>query len=70
MNWLAGKKLVWRESIRIFTDNGQPIFRLLPRVRRIGFDKYWDLWGFAVYWLGREFNFVFGKDKKGLYSPQ
>lgn len=68
MRFLAGKRLVWTTYFRLFTDNGQPKFRIIPRFRRLHYSKHWGMKGFAVYLWGREFNFSFGKDKKDFYG--
>lgn len=65
---LGGKKLWWSKRIRVFCDNGVPIFRWVPRFRRQGYHPRWRMFGFAVYWLGREFNFSFGVDHNGLFK--
>ena len=64
---LSGKRLWWSKRVRIFCDGGGPVFRWRPRYRRLGYDPHWGMFGFAVYWLGREFNFSFGRDVRGLY---
>ena len=66
--YFYGKKLVWSTYIRIFCDGGNPIIRYIPKFRRQYYATYWKLKGFVIYWLGREFNFSFGKDVNGLYS--
>lgn len=65
---LKGKRLLWTSRIKIFCDGGEPIYRLTPRVRRQHYNPHWGLYGFAVYWLGREFNVCVGIDKRGLYT--
>ena len=65
---LTGRRLIWRKYIRLFTDAGNPKFRLLPRARRLHYSTHWGMYGFAVYFLGREFNFSFGEDKNSLYK--
>jgi len=67
MNFLKGKRLIWTPYFRVFCDGGQPRFTALPSFRPQYYDKYWRMTGFAVYFLGREFNFSFGKDENGLY---
>lgn len=67
-NFLHGKKLIWTKHVRVYCDGGLPKNFLFPRFR---FGKYADDWGmkgFAVVWLGREFNFSFGNDKNRLYK--
>lgn len=65
---LKSKRVIWTKTIRLYTDGGQPKFTLLPGIRKQGFHSHWGLCGFVIYWLGREFNFVFGKDINGLYK--
>lgn len=64
---LSGKRLVWTDYIKIFCDGGHVKYRIIPHVVRAGYDKYWKMYGFRIYWLGREFNFTFGKDINKLY---
>ena len=65
---LKGKRLVWTRWVKIFCDGGYPIYQVVPRFRRQHYARHWGLFGFAVYWLGREINFCFGVDKHGLYA--
>lgn len=65
---LQGKVLIWSKYVRIFCDGGRPFFRWIPRLRLQKYAKHWGLFGFAIYIFGREVNFSFGEDKKGLYS--
>ena len=67
MRFLAGKRLVWTEYLRVFCDNGHPLFRILPRFRRMNYYEHWQIYGFAMYLWGREINFSFGRDVNGLY---
>jgi hypothetical protein len=67
---LSGKILFWSKYIRIFCDGGWPKFTWIPKFRRTYYDPHWGLKGFAFYWMGREFNFSFGKDKNGLYDER
>jgi hypothetical protein len=64
---LHGKRLLWGTSVKVFCDGGRPRYTVYPRIRRMGFAPYWGLTGFSLYLLGREFNFVFGRDKHKLY---
>lgn len=63
------KEILWKRRIRIFCDGGCPKFRWIPRFRRQHYATHWELSGFAIYLWGREVNFSFGVDRKGLYSP-
>ena len=65
---LSGKRLWWSKRVRIFCDGGVPIFRWVPRFRRLGYDPHWGMVGFAAYWLGREFNISLGLDRNGFYG--
>lgn len=65
---LNGKRIIWTKQFKLFTDGGMPIYCWYPKVRIAYYDPYWGLRGFKIYWLGREFNFEFGKDKQGLYK--
>lgn len=65
---LHGRRLVWCDWLRVYTDGGNPIWRWFPRCYVMGFDPHWALHGLAIYWLGREFNVVVGKDIHGLWS--
>ena len=67
---LSGKRLWWSKRVRVFCDAGSPVFRWIPRYRRLGYAPYWGMSGFAGYWLGREFNFSFGQDRNGLYQDR
>jgi hypothetical protein len=64
------KRILWTSHVRIFCDGGNPIIRYFPKFRKECYAKYWNMKGFAVYWLGREFNFSFGKDINGLYKER
>jgi hypothetical protein len=64
---LRYKKILWTKYVKIFCDGGFPIWRKYPRICRTHFSPHWDLKGFRIYIFGREINFVFGEDKKGLY---
>lgn len=63
-----GRKILWNNHIKIFCDGGYPTFKIIPHLCKNHFDPYWGLKGFIICWLGREFHFVFGKDRKGLYD--
>jgi hypothetical protein len=63
------KTILWTRRIRIFCDGGCPNFRWMPRFRRQHYAAHWEMTGFAIYLWGREINFSFGVDRKGLYSP-
>jgi hypothetical protein len=63
------KTIMWRRRIRIFCDGGSPKFKWIPRFRCQHYATHWGLFGFAIYLWGREINFSFGVDRKGLYSP-
>jgi len=65
--YFYGRKIIWTKMVRIFCDSGRPVMRYVPRFRRMHYDKHWNMYGFAMYWFGREFNFSFGEDVKGLY---
>lgn len=65
---LSGKQLWWSKRVRIFCDGGRPIFRWFPRYCKRGYHPHWGMRGFAIYWLGREFNFSFGSDRNGFYE--
>lgn len=67
---LRSKKIIWSNSFKLFTDGGDPNWYWFPKYRREGYDSSWEVWGFAIYWLGREFNFAFGEDKHGLFSKK
>lgn len=67
---LSGKRLVWKKYVRIYTDAGQPKFRWYPVFMRHYINPCWGMHGLIIYWLGREFNFVFGEDKKGLFIEE
>ena len=62
------KTVVWSKYVRIFCDGGQPIVRYMPRFRRARYAMHWKLHGFAMYWLGREFNFELGEDVNHLHE--
>lgn len=66
-NKLRGKHLLWTKLLRIYCDGGQPKYTLMPRYFRSSYSEYWWLYQAAFIWLGREFNFSFGIDRKGLY---
>lgn len=66
---LHRKTIVWTRRIRIFCDGGCPKFRWMPRFRRQYYAAHWEMTGLAIYLWGREVNFSFGVDRKGLYSP-
>ena len=68
LNFLRSKRLVWTTYFRLFTDGGMPKFTYIPRIRRHYYSSYWGMYGFYIYFLGREFNFSFGKDKNYLYG--
>jgi hypothetical protein len=65
---LKGKQLYWSPYFRVYCDGGQPNWYWLPKFSKKYYDPNWGLYGFQVYWLGREFNFSFGEDTKGLYK--
>jgi hypothetical protein len=65
---IKGKRLIWLKYFKVYTDGGHPIFRYVPVFVKKFFDPHWGLKGFNMYFLGREFNFVFGEDKHGLYD--
>lgn len=65
---LHGKKILWRKTIRICCDGGQPKWTWLPKWRQLYYDPYWGMYGFAIYLWGREINFIFGEDKNKLYA--
>ncbi len=67
-NKLQGKKLLWFKYLRIFCDGGYLKFRWFPKFRKASYDKHWGMFGFALYIFGREINFSFKEDKKGLYK--
>ena len=62
------KTIIWTTYVRIFCDGGNPIIHYFPKFRTDHHDKHWNMFGFAIYFLGREFNFSFGKDINGLYK--
>lgn len=66
-NTLKYRSILTMKFFRLYTDGGHPRFRWLPRFRRMHFHDHWGLRGFAVYFIGREFNFVFGKDQRGFF---
>ena len=61
------KRLYWGSYLKIYCDGGEPIFRWFPKFDKKYFASCWGLKGFNMYWLGREFSFVFSKDKHKLY---
>ena len=63
----ANKYILWSKYLKIYTDNGQPIFTWVPHFTIQNFAKYWGLKGFNVQWLGRIFYFVFDNDINGYY---
>lgn len=65
---LYARNILWEKKIRIFCDGGEPIWNWIPRIHRMGYDKYWGMIGFWMTWLGRQICFSFGEDKMGLYS--
>lgn len=67
-DYFYAKKILWTTYVRIFCDGGRQIYRVIPEICRMSYAKHWKLWGFRLYWLGREFCFSFGKDVNGLYS--
>lgn len=69
-HYFYAKIIIWTPTIKIFCDAGKPIIYYFPKFRRKHFAKYWRMYGFEIYFLGREFNFVFGKDVNGLYSKK
>lgn len=69
LNRLRGKSFKTRYFM-LACGGGHPIYRVLPRFRRDHYDPYWGLWGFSVCWLGVEFLFCFGEDRKGLYMEK
>ena len=68
MNYFKGKRLIWTVYFRLFCDNGQPKFTYIPKFRILYYSVHWNMWGFAIYLFGREFNFSFGKDVNHLYG--
>ena len=62
LNSLRGKTLYWSKYVRIFCDGGYCSLRLLPRVHRMHYDPHWNMRGFWITFLGRQFFFSFGKD--------
>ena len=69
-SYFYGKVILWTPYFRVFCDAGMPIIRYFPRFRNLRYAKHWNMCGFALYWLGREFNFSFGKDINNLYDSQ
>jgi hypothetical protein len=67
---LRSKEIVWTKKVKIYTDGGMPIMCYWPRFTKLGINDYWGLSGFHLYWLGREFTFVYGEDINGLYCRQ
>jgi hypothetical protein len=65
--YFYGKEILWTSYVRIFCDAGQPKTTYWPTFRRMHFAKFWNMKGFCLYWLGREFSFCFGKDINNLY---
>lgn len=65
---LHNKKFIWTTHVRVFTDGGYPIVRIIPRFHCIGYAPYWHIRGFYCSWAGREFYFSFKKDINGLYK--
>lgn len=62
------KTLLWTKKIRIYCDGGYPPITYYPKFRFHIYDKYWQMYGFVITFLGREFYFSFGEDVKGLYK--
>lgn len=69
-DYFYNKTIIWTPTVRIFCDGGKPIIRYIPRFRRAYYAKFWGMSGFVIYFLGREFNFSFGKDVNGLYRKR
>ena len=65
-----GRRIVWTKYFKIYYDGGSSIFEWFPRIRKQSFDPFWNLFGFAIYWFGREFNFVFGKDVNNFFEER
>jgi hypothetical protein len=66
---LYAKTIYLSKYIRIFCDGGQPLFYYFPKIWGYPmYDKYWEMKGFCVQWLGRQIFFSFGKDVNGLYK--
>ena len=65
---LYGKRILWSNYLRIFCDSGHPYFHYIPTFQKTHYAEFWNIYGFRIYWLGREFNFCFGLDKHNLYE--
>ena len=65
---LHGKHLIWTRYFRLYCDGGYPNFYWIPRYDKYGYDKYWGMRGFCLTWMGRQFFFSFGLDKRGFYK--
>lgn len=64
---LKAKRIIWGKYLKIYCDGGEPIFRYYPIIHfRNYFSRYWGMYGCRIYFLGREFNFCFGADKKRI----
>ena len=68
---------IWKgRRVRVFTDGGEPTFFNLPRAELVGslanpsrhYHPDSGLYGFCIQWLGRQFWFVFGEDKRGCFN--
>lgn len=65
---LRGKKLIWTKYVRVFCDGGNPKNLIWPRFHFGMYDPCWKMKGGVLTWLGRQFFFSFGEDKKGFYK--
>ena len=62
---------IWKgRRARVFTDGGEPTFFYFPRFEPASRHYRPDsgLYGFCIQWLGRQFWFVFGEDKRGCFK--
>lgn len=66
---LKGKKIYWSTYLKIYCDGGQPIFKYYPVFHlKNCINKFWKMYLCRIYFLGREFNFCFGKDINKMYD--
>ncbi len=67
-DYFAGKRIIWTKYIKVYCDNGHPKYFIIPAIYREYFHRHWNLKGFRIVWLGREFHFVFGEVKNEFYD--
>ena len=66
--YFKGRIIYWSKYFRIYCDGGYPIVKYIPNFKKLSYHKHWNMFGFLIIWLGREFYFSFGEDINNLYD--